>query len=252
MFLRGGKRSPHRSQVRGADQRVAPPPNRQAPHRTGELPIHRLEHLPDLLVGAVPFDGWPGVDDHLLSVRRNRMCHFEIHHSLSTGRAGLTPDQHRRESRQPRRVREHVEVLLVVSAEFEEHDRRALAREPRSGKRIGVVRLQQRFRVQSPVRHVQRQKSWPRLTVRGVTQDSAERGDGAAKGLGNRRLLRRRVEHLPLATAVVVHRHIERGGHILCGPLDDGPCVVRPPPHPDAVCACPFDQRLADVPSRAA
>ena len=117
------------SQVGGADQRVAAPPDRQTPHRAGELPVHRLEQLPDLLVGAVPFDGGPGVDDHLLRVGRNRMCDFEIHHRLGTRRAWLTPDQHRRESRQPRRVGEHVEVLLVVSAEFEEHDRRALARE---------------------------------------------------------------------------------------------------------------------------
>jgi hypothetical protein len=208
------------------------------------LPLHRFEQLADLLVGAVPFDSGSGVDNHLLRVGRNRMCDFEVHHRLGTGRAWLTPDQHRREPRQSRRVGERVEVLLVVSAEFEEHDRCALAGKARGSQRVGVVRLQQRLRTQSPARHVQRQKSRARLMVGGVTQDPAQRGDDVANGLGNRRLPRRRVEHLPLATVVIVHRHVERRRHVLRGTFDDGPGVAGSPPHRHAMRACPFDQRL--------
>jgi hypothetical protein len=80
--------------------------------------------------------------------------------------------------------------------------------------------------------------------VRGIAKDPAQLRDDAAKWLGNRRLPRRRVEHLPFAPAVVVHRHVEGGRHVLCGTFDDGPFVARSPPHPDAVCACPFDQCL--------
>ena len=80
--------------------------------------------------------------------------------------------------------------------------------------------------------------------VRGIAEDSAKLGDDAAKCLGNRRLPRRRIEHLPLAAAVVVHRHLEGGRHVLRGTHDNGPLVARSPPHPNAVCACPFDQRV--------
>ena len=62
--------------------------------------------------------------------------------------------------------------------------------------------------------------------------------------LRNRRLQRRCVEHLPLAAAVIVHRHVERRCHVLRSTFDDGPGVTLPPPHRHAVCACPFDQRL--------
>ena len=66
--------------------------------------------------------------------------------------------------------------------------------------------------------------------MRRVPQDPAEFGDFAAQRVGDRRLLRRRVEHLPALAPVVVHLDAERVGQLLRRALQHRPVVPGPPP----------------------
>ena len=129
--LRRGQRRLDRSQIRGGDELLAAPPDRQAPHRPGELTIDLGEHSADLLVGAVALHRRPGVDDDQPCIRRNRMCHLKIHRRLAVLLLRFAADDHGGEAGQPGGVGEGVEILLVGAVEREEHDRRALAGETR-------------------------------------------------------------------------------------------------------------------------
>ena len=144
----------------------------------------------------------------------------------------------------PGRVGERVEVLLVVSAEFEEHDRCALAREAGGGQRVGVVRLQQRVRAQSSGSARPAAGIRARLMMRAVTQDSAQLGHDAANGLGNRRLPRRRVEH-PAPCGRGSRSPARSNAVATSCAAPSTTAQVSPGRHRTrhAVCACPFDQR---------
>ena len=97
----GGERGANRRQIRCGEQFVAAPADRETPDRAGELAIGVLQHLADLLEGAVALDGRTGVDDDRLGVGRNRMCDFEIHRGLAVWLGSLVTDDGRGELGQP-------------------------------------------------------------------------------------------------------------------------------------------------------
>ena len=118
----------HRCEVGGARHLVARPPDRQAPYRAGISPIRLLEHPADLLVRPVALQCLPGIDDDEPRIRRNGMCHLQIHRGLAMLFGRHFADDLRREPGKPGCVGVGVEVLLVECVELEEHDGLALAR----------------------------------------------------------------------------------------------------------------------------
>ncbi len=172
------------------------------------------------------------------------MGDLEVHRRLTARFTRLPTDHRRGELRQSVGGGEGVEVGLVEAVEREEDDRGALAGVAVGGQLVDVVGGQQRRGRQPPVRHVQREDRRPRRVVRRVAQDPAELGDLVAQRFGDRRLLRRRVEHLPALAAVVVYLDIECLRHVLGGALDDGPRFARSPAHRQPVVVGPAEQRV--------
>ena len=91
------------------------------------------------------------------------------------------------------------------------------------------------------VGHVQRQHR--SLRARGCVRS---RGSGPARRprtqrVGDRRLLRRCVGHLPALSAVVVHLDLERVGDLLRSALHDGPVLALLPPDRKALSVGPLE-----------
>ena len=155
------------------------------------------------------------------------MCHLKIHRRLAVCFGRLPADHHGREPRQPGGVGEGVQVLLVGLSNAKNTMVAPLPVNPASASGVALYASNNPPGVNPPFGTSSGRNARAGRAMRGVAHDPAQSRDDIAQRRGHGGLLRRCVEHLPLAAPVVVHRHREGARHACGGTLDDRPVRRR-------------------------